>query len=240
MRGGGGESFDKVVVNKQSEVYVRMYVTGGFVLALAIMNDNDILKTRFISHNEDYRIPVSSISNPFHLVINNVWINTETSSSDVSMKQNTDIHVNDRYWLWGTWTSTVEPDNTRVELDCEVVKNSNGIITAKCNSETTWPDSVFNRIPLYINSGGAVYIGSRTAINRVLFGSDSFSKEGFITQPWNGSTRYNVTGSRSNLTIGNQVTIMGLPESFVSYWVNMGAETLMGDSYAMLVPPKSP
>ena len=237
IRGGG--TLDRVVVNNWPEVYVRMYVTGEKVKAFAIMVDNDELQTKFIGYNSISSIPASFISNPFHIIIDNVWINTGTSTSDVDMKQSTRLHINDdEYDLWGTWTSTVKPDNTKVELDCEVVENSNSIVTAKCILETAWDESVFNRIP--ISTPSVASVGSYSVINQALFGTKSFKIEGSTPLTYYESTRYNVTGNGSNLTIGGQLTIMGLPESFVNHWVDMDAEAYMGNTRVLLMPPKSP
>ena len=238
---GGGATFDRVIANEHW-IYVRMMMGVIYMDSIVIMSNNDVTQTKFIGYNIDGEISSPSISNPFHIVIDDVWMNTGTSLSDAQMDQNTVICADGYTYplLWGTWTSTVKPDNTRIELDCEAVENSNGIVTAKCVSETTYGESVFNRIPICV-SGNSVYIGGDGVINRILFGRNSFSKEGSITQKWDESTRYKVSGHESNLTINDQFTIMNLPESFVSYWVNtIHAEALMGDDHIMLVPPKSP
>ena len=242
----GGGPLDRVVVNNWPEVYMRMCVTRGMtdgLDALAIMIDNDVTQTKFIGYNPNWQIPASFISKPFHMVIENVWINTETSSSDAGMDHDTKIHINDNeYQLWCTWTSTVKPDNTTVELDCEVVKTDGNIVTAKCNSGTTWPESVFNRIPIWPLSGAM--FGGYNTINQALFGTKSFEIEGSITQSWDGITRYNVTTNDdgSSLILGNQLTIKNLPIDFVSHWIDMDVEALMGQNRttgnrAMLVPP---
>ena len=237
---GGGDSFDRVVMNEPRVVYMRMYIPG-YVEAIVIMTDNDVLQTKFIGYNPNWQIPASFTNNPFHMVIEDVWKNMETSSSDVEMNYNTKIHINnDEYDLWCTWTSTVKPNNVTVELDCEVVKTDGDIITAKCISETAWNKYVFNRLPIYIGTSNA-YFGKNSKTNQVLFGKESFSKEGSVKQPWDGSTRYKVSGHESNLTINDQLTIKNLPTDFVSHWVNMRAEAYMGNIwgsvYAMLVPP---
>ena len=238
MRGGG--ILDRVVVNNWPEVYVKIYVEGGYVKGIVIMNDNDITQTKFISYNAYEQMPASSISNSFHMVIENVWTNMETSLKDVQMQYNTWLYINNvKYTSYCTWTSTVKPDNTRIELNCKVVEKTGSIITAKCYSETPWDKYVFNRLPIYIGIS-PVYVGSNRYINRILFGKESFSKEGSVKQPWDGYTRYKVTGNGTSLTINKQLTITGLPESFVSHWVNISTEALMGDYYAILVPPKSP
>ena len=215
---------------------------GVYMQSLAIMTDNNVLQTKFIGYNsrDDIHYP-SFTSNPFHIVIDNVLTNMETSLSDVNMNYNTNLYINNRkYTLWCTWTSTIKPDNVTVELDCEVVETSYPIITAKCGPDL-WSDSVFNRIPILAPMfGGDVQFGSAQSINRVLFGTDSFQYEGSTTQSWDGSTRYNVTGSGTNLTINDQVTIKKLPTEFVNHWVDIGAEALMGGSFIMLVPHKSP
>ena len=210
---------------------------GGSADALVIMTNNDVLQTKFIGYNPHGRFPSPTIGDSFHIVIDNVWTNMGNSTSDVMMNYNTGLHINDdTFTLWCTWTSIIKPDNVTVELNCEVVETNGSIVTAKCYSETTWDNSVFNRIPIYISSRSAI-IGKDNYISQALFNTYVFSKEGSITQKWDGSTRYNVTGSESNLTINDQVTIKDLPTDFVNHWVNMGAEALMGGSYVMLVPP---
>ena len=233
------------MVNEPRTVYMRMYVHREYVRGLAIMNDNNVLQTKFIGYNQYSQIPASFTSNPFHMVIEDVWKNMETSTSDANMNYNTNLYINNRkYTLWCTWTSTIEPDNTRVELkDCKVVDTSGSIVTAKCVSETTWNESVFNRIPIWI-SGNAQF-GHDDNTNRVLFNTEAFQTEGFITQSWDGSTRYKVSANDgTSLTFNDQFTIKKLPTDFVSHWVNMNSEALMGKDgyieYAMLVPPKSP
>ena len=243
MRGGG--TLDRVVMNEPRVAWVRMYKSmGGYVYALAIMTDNNMLQTKFIGYNQYSVITASFTNNPFHMVIEDVWKNTGTSTSDATMDQKAKIYINNdgKYSLCGTWTSTVKPDNTRVELDCEVVKTDGNIVTAKCISETRWSNSVFNRIPIYVGNVGA-YIGVDNLVNNVLFGTNSFSTEGSITQSWDGSTQYNVTTNDdgSSLIIGNQFTIKDLPTDFVSHWVDtIHAEALMGNNRIILIPPKSP
>ena len=245
---GGGGTLDGVVMNNWPDVYVRMYVSEGKVEGLAIMADNDVLQTKYITYMQN-GIAMSSISidDTVHIIIENVTKHMGTEWNDKRMyeeKETTTITINDGSDSdsYGTWTSTIVPENVTVKLDCKIVNNSNSIITAKCISETTWGGSVFNRIPIYLQPGGIV--GSYKRINRVLFGKDSFSTEGSITQSWDGSTQFNITGSGTNLIFDDQLTITGLPESFVNYWVNMRAEALLekdswGDIYAMLVPPDS-
>ena len=243
MRGGG--TLDRVVVNEPGIVFVRMYIPG-YIQSLAIMTGNNVLQTKFIGYNRNLQIHSSFTNNPFHMVIEDVWTNMGNSSSDVQMNYNTKLYINNdiKYTLRCTWTSTVKPDNTTMELDCEVVKTDGDIITAKCISETAWDKYVFNRIPIYTGTGDA-YIGGGVNgdINQLLFNTYSFPAKGSIKQSWDESTRYKVAGSESNLTINDQVTIMELPESFVSHWVNMRAEAYMGDiwgaDYIMLVPPDS-
>ena len=201
----------------------------------AIMNDNDILQTKYIS-NTFIHIGSSLIGNALHIVIENVTKNMDTEYSDAKISESTTIRINDDSSsnTKGTCVSTIVPENVTVELDCEVVETDGNIITARCYSETTWPDSVFNRIPIFV-SGGA-YFGLDYITNMVLLDKRSFQISGSVPSGWN---QYNVTGSGSNLTIGdNQVTIMGLPESFVSHWVNtIHAKAYMGGDRAMLVPP---
>ena len=208
--------------------------------ALAIMTDNDTLQTKFIGYEPYNNINTAFISNPFNIVIDNVWTDKEASLVNTALIYlTTKIRINNNdNTLYCSWTSTVKPDNTRVELECETVETSGSIITAKCNSKTTLGNSVFNRIPIRI-SGGAQF-GSTSLNNQALFGTNSFPTEGSITQSWDGSTRYNVTGSGTSLTINDQFTIKDLPTDFVNHWVNMGAEALMGKKgydYIILVPP---
>ena len=238
MRGG---TLDRVVVNEPGIVYVRMYIYTRAMAGLAIMTDNDVLQTKFIGYDQFCEIPASSISNSFHIIIDNVLTNMGTTWNDANMNaKKTTIRINDNSYkvLRGTWTSTIEPDNVTVELDCKVVKTDWNFITAKCGPDL-WHESVFNRIPIRISSSGEAHISTDSMVNQALFGTNSFSIEGSITQSWDGSTRYNVTGSGTSLTFNDQVTITGLPESFVSYWVNtIHAKAYMGNDYAMLVPPE--
>ena len=239
---GGGTTFDRVIANEHG-IYVRMRVDWGYILyALAIMKANDILRLKYLAVLDN----TINLDKPFtvgshvHIVIENVTKNMGTSENDADMRETTKITIGSGFdsTSRGTWTSTIIPKNVTVELNCEVVKVNGDDITAKCDSETTWDESVFNRIPLW--ASGSASFGLNGATNRMLFGIDAFLKEGSVPSGWNESIRYNVTGHESNLTIGNQVTIIGLPESFVSHWVSMGAQAYMGKYYAMLVPPDSP
>ena len=146
MRGGGG-TLDRVVVNEhetyvnEHETYVRRHVIGGKVRGLAIMTDNDILQTKYMAHiYNGIAIDATSIGDLVHIVINDVWTNMGTSSSDAGMNKETTITINDDSdsRTYGTWTSTIEPDNVTVELDCVVTDNSTDVIISKCGSETTW------------------------------------------------------------------------------------------------------
>ena len=255
--GGGGDSFemieanldeyaggtlDRVVMNKHG-VWVRICVdevsiTGKVDNGLVIMTDNDILQTKYIAM---VNFPINSslsISDPIHIVIDNVWTNTGTEISDAKMRETTTIHINDDSdsKSCGTWTSTIKPDNVTVELNCVVVENDGTIITAKCDSETTWPESVFNRI--LIRRSNYMFFGVHLCNQIAMFGHGSaFKTEGSIPSEW---SQTNVTGSGSNLTIGNQLTIMGLPESFVNHWVNMNVRAWFGNNnFAIFVPPDS-
>ena len=211
-----------------------MYVNSGI---LAIMNDNDTLQTKYIV-GLGIGIQTGSLSNGdlVHIVIDDVTKNMGTEYNDAQMGEEITVRVNDKSYsrAQGTWTSTIEPENVTVELDCVVVKNDGTIVTAECGPDQ-WPESVFNRIPISTYGGDAMF-GWGSAINRVLFGTNSFSTDGSIPSSWNESIRYDVSGSGSDLTIGDQFTIIGLPESFVNHWENMGAKGLMGKGYAMLVP----
>ena len=243
IRGGG--TLDRVVVNEPQYVYVRMYVDGGNVIGIVIMTNNDVTQTKYIAGGFYIGFSSSlSIGDMMHIVINNVNTHMGTELVDAKMMRGvfTKITIGSASDpdARGTWTSTILPDNTRVELDCKVVDNSNSIITAKCDSETTWGKSVFNRIPIYINSGAQ--FGFIDTTNHILFSTKSFQTEGSIPSGW---SRYNMTGHESNLTIGNQFTIMGLPESFVSHWVDtihakawIGKDKYTDNYYAMFVPPE--
>ena len=233
MRGGG--AFDRVLVNEHA-VYVRMYVSKGSMYGLAIMNDNDILQTKYVVDIYDgISLFSTSIDDLLHIVIKNVTKHMGTTYNDAQMMtETTTVTINDDFdsRSYGTWTSTIVPENVTVELNCEVVDNSS-IITTKCDSDNYWPDSVFNRIPILVAGGAKFGYGSRT--NHAVFGTNAFSIDGSVPGGWN---KYNVTGSGSNLTIGGQFTIMGLPESFVSHWVDtIHAKAYMGNDYAMFVPP---
>ena len=238
---------DRVVVNEHG-IWVRMYVTGGYVYSLIIMTDNDILQTKYMVYMWiiDPLDQELSIGDSVHIIIENVTENMGTTIDDAAMMNMTTICVNNVSDLqsYGIWASTVKPENVTVKLDCKVVdmvENSTSVITAKCDSDTTWPESVFNRIQIWVNGEEAIF-GYDWDTNRALFGTRSFPTEGSVPSGW---SQYNVTGNESNLTIGGQLTIMGLPESFVSYWVDtIHANAWMGreedyDDVIMLVPPDS-
>ena len=205
--------------------------------ALVIMTNNDITQTKYVGFTDSgITLSSSSIGDSLHIVIYDVTKYIGTSYNDAGMiGDSTKITIDNGSgsYLPGTWTSTIKPDNVTVELDCVVVENNNSVVIAKCDSETTWDDSVFNRIPIVV-SGGAKF--GYSSINYALFGTDKFSVKGLVPGGW---SQYNVDGNGSNLTINDQVTIMGLPESFVNHWVNMGAKAYMGGLFAMLVPPDS-
>ena len=241
----GGITFDRVIANEHA-VYVRMYVPGVVkVWSIVIMIDNDILQTKYVANIHNYiTLSSTSIGDLLYIVIENVTKHMGTSYNDADMfKEITTITINDDSdsRVYGTWTSTIEPDNITVELDCVVVDNSTNVVVAKCDSETTWSESVFNRIPISIDSHAQ--FGYSTITNLPMFGTAYFPIDGSITQSWNESIRYNVTGSGSSLTIGDgddKVTIMKLPESFVSHWVDtIHAKAYMGDDRVMLVPPNA-
>ena len=240
---GGGPTFDRVIANEHA-VYVRIYVIENHVWAFAIMTNNDVLQTKYIVTMTNRDIPTlssTSIGDSVYIVIENVTKHMGTTYNDADMSDLTTITINNssNSNSYGTWTSTIEPDNVTVELNCVVVDNSNYVVIAKCDSDITWPKSVFNRVPIWADNGRALF-GYSGNINYAMFGTRSFSFNGSIPSSWNESILYDVTGHESNLTIGDgddKVTIMGLPESFVSYWVNMGAQAYMGNGRAMLVPP---
>ena len=237
---GGGGTLDRVVMNNWQDTYVRMYVNSGAeVWSIVIVKANDILQTKYVAG--DLHIPISStsIGDSVHIVIKNVTKNMGTSYNDADMKTDeTTITINDGSdsSSYGTWTSTIEPENVTVELNCKVVDNSTDVIIAKCYSETTWDESVFNRIPIAGTGGTYAYFGYGGSTNRAMFGTRLFFFNELIPSGWN---EYNVTGSGSYLTIGNQLTIKNLPESFVSHWVNtIHAKAYMGNGYMMFVPPE--
>ena len=226
----------------EHQIYVKMYVEGGIIVkALAIMVDEDVLQTKYIADELSINIGSPSIGDQLHIVIENVTKHMGTTINDAEMTMDeTTITINDNFdsSSYGTWTSTIVPENVTVELDCVVVDNSS-IIVAKCISETTWPNSVFNRIPIAVS--GSAWFGYTQDTNQILFNTTSFTIDGSTGSEWK---RYNVTGHESNLTIGNQVTIIGLPESFVSHWIDtIHAKAWMGTGYrsvdyAILVPPE--
>ena len=153
MRGGG--TLDRVVVNKQmNEGWVRMYMDGGNVKAIVIMNDNDTLRLKYIAYvYNGIALSSTSIGNSLHIVIENVTKHMGTAWNDGMMyreEESTTITINDGSdsRVYGTWTSTIVPENVTVELDCFVVENDGTIVTANCYLEITWDESVFNRIPI--------------------------------------------------------------------------------------------
>ena len=226
-------------MNEPSIVWVKMYMSGKYVHGLAIMIDNDVIQTKYITSTY-IAFSSTSIGNFVHIVIENVTKNMEISSY-IDTLESTTIHINDPSVseAKGTWTSTIVPENVTVELDCEVVDNSTSVIVAKCDSESTWPESVFNMLPIHVPGINGAYFGSSDVTNMVMFGKRYFQTSGSIPSSWNESIQYNVTGKGSSLTIGGQFTIESLPELFVSHWVNMGAKAYMGDDVAIFVPPDS-
>ena len=227
------------MVANEHGIYVRMYMENGVVFGLAIMKANNVTQTKYEAF---ISIVLSSLSvgDSVHIVIEDVTQNIGTTYNDAAMiKESTTIYINNSKYTSsrGTWTSTIEPDNETLELDCVVVEVNGRIVTAACDSETTWDKSVFNRIPIVISGKAQFGYGSTT--NQALFGTSSFPTEGSVPSSWDGSTLYNVTGHESNLTIGNQVTIMNLPTDFVSHLVDIGAQAYMGNTRAMIVPPGS-
>ena len=240
---GGGTTFDRVIANEHG-IYVRMRVRGGNVYGLAIMNANDVLQTKYIATSTNgIAFDERSIGDTVRIIIKNVtkhmgirWYDYVLMNSDpTTIIINNDSESDIR----GTWTSTICPNNVTVELNCVVVEvnKDTSVVTAKCDSETTWSESVFNRIPIWI-SGSSAYFGYDSTTNYVLFGTSSFPSEGSALL--SGWEQYNVTGYVSNLTIGDQVTIKNLQTSFVSHCVNIiHAKAYMGGGFAMLVPPES-
>ena len=232
------------MVNNWQDTYVKMDKIGINIYALSIMNDNDILQTKYVAYMYNgITLSSSSIGDSLHIVIDNVTKNMGTTLDDAKMiakeSTTTTITINDDSdsGSLGTWTSTIVPENVKVELNCKVVKDSKSFIIAKCG-RNQWINSVFNRIPIRVSSNDAEF-GSYSYINRAMFGTSSFSKEGLIPSLWNESIQYIVDGRGSDLIIGSQLTIKNLPESFVRYWVIIvHAKAYMGNGYAMLVPPE--
>ena len=210
------------------------------------MTNNDVLQTKYVVGSLSNTLNSISIGNLVHIVIKDVKQNMDTSINDAKMwKEETAVTINNDFdsKSRGTWTSTIEPDNVTVELDCVVVELDHYVmaevkrydVTANCGPDQ-WPDSVFNRVSILIRGVGAgAAFGYDGITNHAMFNSDDFPVKGLVPSGW---SQYNVTGNGSNLTIGNQVTIMGLPESFVNHWVDMGAKAYMGDDRVLLVPPE--
>ena len=245
--GGGGPTFDRVIANEHG-IYVRMYVYNGprkHTRGFVIMKANDITQVKYMV-NTYMTFGSAFIGKKVNIIIDNVTQNMGTSYNDAEMTTDMDVvYINGYKYSQsrGTWTSTILPDKSRVELDCEVVEvvkalgNSDLTVTAKCDSKTMWSESVFNRLSMWIHDG-KIYFGCDTYSNYELFYTCCIDIDGSVPNIWNESIRYNMTGSGSNLTIGNQLTIMGLPESFVNHWVNtIHAEALMGNNHIMFVPP---
>ena len=150
MRGGGG-TLDRVVVNKPSSIWMRIYTFNGNMYSFAIMADNNVLQTKYMAGMYTY-IGSLSIGNSLHITIENVSKHMGTTRNDAEMMiENTTIYINDNCdsSLYGTWTSTIVPENVTVELDCKVVDNSTNTIVTECGPDR-WSDSVFNRIPIDI------------------------------------------------------------------------------------------
>ena len=229
--------FDRVIANEH-RIYVRIYMYGGNVQALAIITDNDVLQMKYVVSYMSIALSSTSIGDPLHIVIKNVKTNMGTSLNDADMTEDeTTITINDGSdsGVRGTWTSTIVPKNVTVELNCEVVDNSTDVIVAKCDSEIIWGESVFNRLPILIHRLIGAQFGRDGPTNCVMFGTATFSFDGSVPGGWN---EYNVTGSGSNLTIGEQFTIKNIPTEFVSHWVDtIHAKAYMGQGYAILVPP---
>ena len=233
-------------MNEPSSTWVRMYMNGGKVGALAIMTDNDILQTKYVTYiTNSIALSSSSISDSLHIVIENVTKNMGATYNDaiLSYNERTNVYINDisDSEARGTWTSSIEPENATIELDCKVVDNSTNTIIAKCDSETTWPESVFNRLPIWVDD--TAVFGHMIHITYVLFDKSELSFDGSIPSGWN---RYDVTTNKdgTSLILGNQFTIKNLPTDFVSHWANMNANAMIGmykdSSYkcAILVPPE--
>ena len=227
----GGGTLDRVVVNKPSSVWMRIYTFNGNMYSFAIMNDNDVFQTKYLASMYTY-IGSLSIGYSLHIVVENVTKNMGTSLyEDTVIRIGNGSNIN----AIGTWTSTIVPENVTMELDCKVVEMNGNIVTAKCDSKTMWSESVFNRIYMGVYpADNNIHMCANTPIQR-LFGYEGFGYSGSI--PSGEWSQYNVTGSGSSIIVGNQLTIMNVPKSFVSHWANMGAQALMGNNRIILVPP---
>ena len=247
-----GGTLDRVVVNEPPSVWAKMYISGTILQALAIMIDCDSLQTKYIAGDINNPniidlIELPDIGDKFHIIIENVTKNMETTYEHTRLSETTTMYIGNisSSNVQGTWTSTIVPENVTVELDCKVVENDGTIITAKCDSETTWPDSVFNRIPIRLY--GEVMFGV-SSVNALLFNGIDFFKYDImkvVINDWT-NTRYNVTtNDGSNFILGDSIyNLKGIPTDFVSYWVDtIHAEVMMGRewsvTYVMLVPPAS-
>ena len=232
MRGGGG-TLDRVVVNKPSSIWMRIYTFNGNMYSFAIMADNNVLQTKYMAGMYTY-IGSLFIGYSLHIVVENVTKNMGTSLyEDTVIRIGNGSNIN----AIGTWTSTIVPENVTVELECKVVEmnEDTSVVTAKCDSKTMWSKSVFNRIYMGVYpADNNIHIGGEPPMQH-LFGYNGFGYSGSI--PSGEWSQYNVTGSGSSLIIGDQLTIMNVPESFVSHWVDtIHAKALMGNSRIILVP----
>ena len=263
--GGGGGTLDRVVMGKEwKETYVRMKMNklAKTLHTLVIMNNNDITQTKYIAYMDSQLDKLPSISDKIHIVIENVKTNMDTSSNDIQMtKESTTIHINDKSIsnVKGTWTSTILPDESRVDLTGEVIGISGDIVTVKCPSDTNWPGSVFNRLPCVIEyypddgfSGrSSITFGVNQDIHQIFCPSYTtyLSLSGFEPNYWSNNNRLRIsTNSDSNrLIFGSYLFSIdsGLPTNFVNHWVNtIHAELLMigvsgNHYYGFFVPPDS-
>ena len=258
---GGGDLFDRVIANMhREETYVRMNMNGG----LAIMNDNDVTQTKYIAALS-ITIDSPSIGDSLHIVIDNVTQNMGTSLDDIKMtKESTTISINNESIsdARGTWTSTILPDESRVELYCDVIGISGSIVTAKCLTDTNWPNSVFNRLPLRIEHIGIVnhpsyteiFIIDNANIVSLLDIATSYMIYDFHSDHWSNNNRLSISAydyyGKDTFAFGDKLFYIqdSLPTNFVNHWVNtVHAELLMMYDkahymyyYGLFVPPESP
>ena len=245
-------------------MYVNIYAK--ILYALAIMNDNDMTQTKYIAHDIDTRLDEApSIGDKIHIVIDNVTQNTGTSLNDAMMSETTTIKFNDKSVsnVKGTWTSTILPNELRVELIGEVINISGDIVTTKCLTNTNWPDSVFNRLPWMIEYYYDILYKQETKRIHITNSEDMLSIFDFPVfcdivhfkpdDDWSNNNRLSIS---ANNDYGYDTLIFGdsdlfrindrLPSTFINHWANtIHAELLMiGISdryyYGLFVPPESP
>ena len=229
------ESFDRVVMHEHASVYARIHMHNHEANAISIMINNDVAQTKYFAWINWIDLGKElSVGDDVHIIIDNVTKNMGIISNDVELYSETStITINGHSnYSGGTWTSTIIPENVTVELTGKVVNVDKdiGLVTVKCESDESWSDSVMDRMPLFVD------YEAKYLTNHVLFDTDQLITDGFYPEEWDETTRFSVTGEGSTLLIGDQFAIYDLPESFVTHWLNMDAEALMGKSDIMLLP----